>query len=111
MHKKGLRGIVGVLLVGLLLSMATVYSVAASELHDGGPTDPNQVRGVVFEHGPDFIIINMERYTLSKDVTFTNEEGGVLKNGRMHLRPDMQVDLTLKDNQVVSVTIYGLLMR
>ncbi|MFQ5597544.1 MAG: hypothetical protein ACE5GK_05780 [Nitrospiria bacterium] len=111
MKKDRLSKLLSIMVFGLVLSFGTVYTTNAEDLHDGMPTDPNQLRGVVSEVGPDYIILNMERFTLSKEVIFKNEEGGELENGITQVKADMQVDLTFEDNKIVSITIYGLLMH
>lgn len=111
MKKNRLKWLAGVLMMSFLFGFALSLPVIASESEEGISTNPNLVRGLVTLVRRDLVFVNQEPYRFSLDVMFYDEEEGVVKNGKRKLKRDVKVDLTLKDNLVVKVTIYGLLPK
>ncbi len=110
MEKRPLKWCAAVLMVGLILGPVSLLPAVADEREEGA-SDPNLVSGFITVVKRHEILINGKEYALPGDVTFYDEDGQNLKKGRNKLKFDTRVDLVLKDNVVVKVIIYGLLMR
>lgn len=75
------------------------------------PADPRRIRGNLEHAGPDFVMVDGRRFHLAPRVQVKDEEGGAVPDGLNALKPQMEVALTLEDNRVVQITIFGLLAR
>ncbi len=111
MKKNCSQWFAGLLIMGLLFGSLFSSPVIALEDEEGRSNDPHLVTGHVTSLQRHKVFVDQQAYHFSVDVRFYDEEGGIVKQGRRQLKRKMKVDLSLKDDAVVIVTIYGLLPK
>ncbi len=109
MEKNGSRWFAGFLIMGFLFGFVFSSPVMAQKDEEGRSHNPNLVSGHVTSVQRHQVFVDKKAYHFSVDVRFYDEEGGVVQHGRRKLKRDRRVDLSLKNNAIVRVTIYGLL--
>ncbi len=108
---QGVKSKARISLVALILLVGIIFVLPVLADEEDRPTDPDVVRGFIAKLGRGYVQIDTTRYTLFPNTRYINEEGGLLNNGKKHMKTDMKVDLLVEEGIVVQLTLYGLLRR